>query len=173
MKITSDQLHQIGASLDNSVKFVDLINDTLLQFEINTPLRVQHFLAQVMHESGAFHYLKELASGAAYEGRKDLGNIHEGDGIKFKGRGLIQITGRANYVSIGNDLHEDFIINPELLETPKYATLSAGWFWNKHGLNVLADADDIIHITKRINGGLNGIEDRENYLRKAKLFILE
>jgi len=173
MKVTVEQLHQIGASEVSANKFVDLINDTLAQFEINTALRVQHFLAQVMHESAAFFYLKELASGQAYENRKDLGNIEVGDGVKFKGRGLIQITGRANYIAIGHDLNEDFISHPELLETPKYATLSAGWFWNKHGLNALADADDIIHITKRINGGLNGLPDRENYLRKAKLFIHE
>lgn len=171
MKITSEQLHSIGASPENSAKFVDLVNDTLVKFEINTPLRVQHFLAQVMHESLCFHYLKELASGEAYEHRADLGNTSAGDGVKFKGRGLIQITGHFNYIAIGKDLGEDFISHPELLETPKYATLSAGWFWNKHDLNALADADDITHITKRINGGLNGIDSRTSYLNKAKAVI--
>ena len=171
MIITTEQLHAIGTSGDNAAKFVDYVNDTLIHFEINTPIRVQHFLAQVYHESGAFHYLKEIASGQAYEHRADLGNTSDGDGVKFKGRGLIQITGKFNYIAIGKDLNEDFVSHPELLETPHYATLSAGWFWNKKGLNALADNDDIIHITKRVNGGLNGIEDRQNYLSKAKAVI--
>lgn len=171
MKLITQQLEHIGASHDNAVKFVDFINDTLHRFVIDTPLQVQHFIAQIMHESGAFHYTEEIATGQAYEGRVDLGNIQPGDGMKFKGRGLIQITGRANYGSLGNYFHEDFIFHPELLKTPQYAALSAGWFWEKHNLNVLADADDIEHITRKINGGLNGLEDRKNYLRKAKLFI--
>ena len=95
------------------------------------------FIAQIGHESGQLKYSEEIASGKAYEGRKDLGNTQQGDGVKFKGRGLIQITGRFNYIQLSKDLGEDFIKNPELLSTPKYAVQSACWFWNKNKLNDL------------------------------------
>jgi putative chitinase len=139
-------------------------------YEIITPLRENHFLAQLAHESGEFRYLKELASGAAYEGRKDLGNIVPGDGIRYKGRGLIQLTGRANYTAISGSLNVDFVSFPELLETPQYATLSACWFWDSRHLNIYADANDLIKITRRINGGLNGLAKREMYLERATMY---
>ncbi len=139
------------------------------QYEINTSKRENCFLAQVALECGEFRYLKELASGEEYEGRLDLGNTEPGDGIKFKGRGLIQITGRANYQQISDDFGVDFISNPELLETPQYATQSACWFWNIHGLNPLADIEDFVRITKRINGGTNRLIQREMYWNKAKI----
>ncbi len=139
------------------------------RFEINTSKRENCFLAQVALESGEFRYLKELASGEEYEGRLDLGNIEAGDGVKFKGRGLIQLTGRANYAKISADLEVDFIDNPALLETPEYASISACWFWNSHKLNDLADQDLFIAITRRINGGTNGLVQRQAYWAKAKL----
>ena len=144
--------------------------DGMKKYSINTKLRENHFIAQLAHESGEFRYMEELASGAAYEGRKDLGNTEKGDGVKFKGRGLIQLTGRANYAAIGKGLCVDFISDPELLETPQYAALSACWFWNSRGLNVLADADDILRITKKINGGTNGLAQRQMYLDRAKKY---
>ena len=145
------------------------------KYEINTPLRVAHFMAQLHHESGGFKYLKELGNNAyfkKYEGRKDLGNIFAGDGLKYKGRGYIQITGRANYSEISKDLKIDFLNNPELLEQEANAIISALWFWNKKKLNVLADADNILTITKKINGALNGIDDRKNLLLEYKELLL-
>jgi putative chitinase len=144
-------------------------------YEINTPLRVAHFMAQLHHESGGFNYLKELGNNAyfkKYEGRKDLGNIFAGDGLKYKGRGFIQITGRANYTELSKDLKIDFVNNPELLEQEANAIISALWFWNKKKLNTFADEDNLSTITKRINGGFNGIEDRKKLLANYKSLLL-
>lgn len=170
--ITIEQLQ--GVALNKKAELLKVLkplNDTLVKYEINTPLRICHFLAQICHESLSFIYRKELASGKAYEGRKDLGNTNAGDGVKFKGRGYIQITGRANYTQLSIDLGIDFVGSPELLETIDNAMLSAGWFWDKRKLNLLADKDDVTSITKKINGGLNGFEDRKKYLEKAKKLI--
>ena len=175
-------------------KFMQFINDTCDKYEINTPVRQLCFLAQVGHESGGLFYTEELASGAAYEGRKSLGNTQSGDGVRFKGRGLIQITGRANYKSIGDALGVDFIKNPSLLggknvkvctqEQLKYAAFSAGWFWNSRNLNALADKIDIKKsidagtslenfkaITKKINGGYNGLADRLNRYKVGQKYF--
>lgn len=146
------------------------------KYEINTPLRIAHFMAQLHHESGGFKYLKELGNSAyfnKYEGRKDLGNTVKGDGAKFKGRGYIQITGRANYTELSKALNIDFVNNPELLEQEANAILSALWFWDKKKLNIFADEDNISTITKRINGGFNGIQERKELLLKYKdlLFV--
>ena len=116
----------IYATASNIDKFYQPLVDTMEKFQINTPKRQAAFIAQLAHESGSFKYVKELASGKAYEGRKDLGNTQPGDGVKFKGRGLIQLTGRANYQKASDYFNEDFIDHPELIETPKYATLVAG-----------------------------------------------
>lgn len=137
----------------------------MLQYEINTKLRIAAFIAQLAHESGCFRYVRELASGKAYEGRKDLGNTVEGDGVKFKGRGLIQITGKSNYKNASLALFNDLrlLSNPELLEVPEYAVKSACWFWSVWAkLNDEADKGDFKTITKRINGGLNGWGDRKS-----------
>jgi putative chitinase len=136
--------------------------------------RKSAFIAQIAHESGQFNYVTEIASGSAYEGRKDLGNTIVGDGVKFKGRGLIQITGRANYGLCSTALtgsSHTFIDNPELLATPLYACLSAGWYWNSRGLNTLADMGDFMGITKRINGGTNGLASRLEFWERAKKSI--
>jgi predicted chitinase len=169
--------------------YFPFINDAFEKFKINTNSKLICFLSQVSHESGGLFYTEELASGSLYEGRKDLGNIIPGDGVKFKGRGLIQITGRYNYEKISKALGIDCINNPALLgaknstvcspEQLKNSLNSACWFWSTNGLNELADfplndksyrmteannLDPIykrfIQITKRINGGLNGIDDR-------------
>lgn len=136
------------------------IQDTCTRYEIDTPLRMACFLAQVAHESGGLKWVKELATGEAYEYRADLGNDKPGDGRRYKGRGLIQLTGKGNYQRCGQALGVSLVAYPELLEQPGYAALSAGWFWDDHHLNELADLDDMERITKRINGGLNGLEDR-------------
>lgn len=116
----------IYATASNIEKFYQPLVDTMERFQINTPKRQAAFIAQLAHESGSLKYVRELASGKAYEGRKDLGNTQPGDGVKFKGRGLIQLTGRANYQKASDYFNEDFINHPELIETPKYATLVAG-----------------------------------------------
>lgn len=121
----------------NRLKYIEWLNYFMLKYDIDTDKRIAAFIAQIGHESGQLRYSEELASGSAYEGRKDLGNTQKGDGKRFKGRGLIQITGRYNYALISKDLGEDFISNPELLSTPKYAVQSACWFWNKNKLNDL------------------------------------
>ena len=158
----------LEAPLERIQKFLPLLDITFDKFQINTPLRICHFLAQVGHESGQFRYLKELASGEAYEGRLDLGNTSLGDGVLYKGRGLIQITGKHNYVLCGLALDLPLLEKPELLEEPLNSCLSAGWFWNNKNLNSLADVDDLLKITKLINGGYNGLEDREKLLSRAK-----
>jgi putative chitinase len=141
---------------------------------MNTPLRQAHFLAQVGHESEQLRYTEELASGAAYEGRKDLGNTQPGDGVRFKGRGLIQLTGRANYAAFAQACGQDVVASPELVaETPALAVDAAVWFWGEHGLNALADKDDVVGITKRVNGGTNGLADREALLARAKWFLVD
>ena len=152
----------------NILRFVNPINVTLNKYEINTPRRVAAFLAQLAHESGSLKYVRELASGEAYEGREDLGNTEPGDGKKFLGRGLLQITGRSNYEAVGHALHFDFINNPEALEKPGAAAMSAGWFWYLKDLNRLADIDAFEKITRRINGGLNGYEDRLKHWERCK-----
>lgn len=151
--------------------FCPLLNDAFIEYRIDTPLRQAAFLAQVGHESGQLRYLEELASGAAYEGREDLGNTNPGDGVRFKGRGLIQITGRANYAACGRALGMDLVNDPDRLSSPRLAVRSAGWFWKGHGLNELADMPDFIKITRRINGGTNGLAERQALYAKAKTVL--
>lgn len=138
---------------------------------INTPLRMAHFFAQIDHESGGFKWLKELGNDAyfqKYEFRKSLGNTQKGDGARFKGRGFIQITGRHNYTVLSKDTKIDYLNNPQWLEREADAMISALWFWNKNNLSAIADKDDILTLTKRINGGTNGLQDRKNKLAKYK-----
>lgn len=151
--------------------YVRWLNEYCARYEINTPLRLAAFLAQIGHESGRLRYAEEIAKGDAYEGRKDLGNVCKGDGKKFKGRGLIQITGRYNYTKISNDLGIDFVSQPMLLSLPKYAVWSACWYWDKRGLNALADEGKFRDITRAINGGYNGLEDREKLYARCKRML--
>lgn len=138
---------------------------------LDNSLRLIHFLAQLAHESGNFKYMEEIASGAAYEGRKDLGNVMAGDGKRFKGRGPIQLTGRANYRRYGQQLGIDFENNPAIVAIPSVGLLVACKFWSDNGLNELADKDDVVSITKRINGGTNGLADRKAHLAKLKNWV--
>ena len=172
--ITLDNLKTIcpQASVGRMALFLEALNDAMDEYHISENVqRETAFIAQVAHESGGFHYVRELASGEAYEGRKDLGNIEPGDGVRYKGRGLIQITGRANYGACSVALFgypSRLLTAPELLEDPGNACRSAAWFWQTHGLNELADAGDFLRITKRINGGTNGLPDRMAYFERAK-----
>ncbi len=129
--------------------------------DINSPLRICHFMAQLAHESDGLNTTVEYADGSAYEGRKDLGNTQAGDGKRFRGRGLIQLTGRANYRKFGAEK------DPESVAGFPDAFRAACWFWNLNGLNRLADRQDIRAVTRRINGGYNGLPDRRNRFRKA------
>lgn len=151
-----------------AVIYAPLLEAAMHEFDINTPARQASFLSQVGHESGQLRYVRELASGAAYEGRKDLGNNQPGDGERYRGRGLIQITGRDNYIAAMMALNIDVVEHPELLETPILACRSAAWFWKSHGLNELADAGDQVKVTRRINGGTNGLADRLALYEVAK-----
>lgn len=134
----------------------------------DTPLRLAHFMAQLCHESGAFRYMEEIASGQAYEGRRDLGNTEPGDGKRYKGRGPIQITGRANYRRYGARIGIDLERHPEIAAYPSVGLHLALEYWKVNGLNTFADADNVLAITKAINGGTNGLEDRKAHLARIK-----
>lgn len=168
--ITLDELKAIAiyAPKNQLASLCPHINETMRRYAIATPLRIAHFIAQIAHESDGFNTTEEYASGADYEWRDDLGNIYAGDGVRFKGRGLIQVTGRANYAECGKALGVDLIANPERLHDYDLACLSAGWFWDKMQLNGDADNDDVMTITRLINGGYNGLSDRQEYLSRAK-----
>jgi putative chitinase len=177
-------------------KWFEPLQETFEKYQINTPKRQACFIGQCMHESGGFKHLKENLNYSAkalmntwpsrfpdadtaekferqpekiankvYSGR--MGNTENGDGAKYIGRGLIQLTGKDNYKAFGDAIGEDLVANPELVEEPRYAALSAGWFWNKRGLNALADAMDVTTMTIRINGGKIGIDDRIAKINKA------
>lgn len=190
--MTNEQLKFLG--IDE--KWLEPLNETFEKYEINTKERQSAFIGQCAHESGNFKTLqenlnysseglmktwpsrfptKELAdqyarqpakiAGKVYNGR--LGNTSEEEASKYLGRGLIQLTGKENYANCGLGLGVDFLGNPDWLTTPQYATLSAGWFWNKKGLNALADSKDYETMTKRINGGLIGLDDRKAKIANA------
>jgi putative chitinase len=177
-------------------KWLEPLQETFEKYQINTPKRQACFIGQCMHESGGFKFLRENLNYSAkalmatwpsrfpdmdmaekyerqpekiankvYSGR--MGNTEDGDGAKYIGRGLIQLTGKDNYMAFGEAIGEDLVSNPQLVEQPRYAALSAGWFWNKRGLNALADAMDVTTMTVRINGGRIGIDDRIAKINKA------
>jgi putative chitinase len=172
----SDAVTQVaGLALD---KLKDKVPQGVLEelskiaesFGITSNLRLAHFLAQCAHESGSWKYRVELASGKAYEGRKDLGNTEAGDGVRFKGRGYIQLTGRANYGKFSQFIGEDCVAQPDLVAN-KYPLASAAYFFNKNKLWAICDlgaTDDIVtKVSKRVNGGTNGLADR---LAKFKIY---
>ena len=172
MPITSQQLLQILPNAGRQAGvFVPVLNTAMSRYQIVGAKRIAAFLAQIGHESGQLKYVKEIwgptKAQAKYEGRVDLGNTVGGDGSKFRGRGLIQITGRANYAECGEALGLDLINHPELLEKPQHACMSAAWFWSSKGLSTLADAGKFDTITQRINGGQNGAADRQALYTRA------
>ena len=172
MPITEQQLLQILPNAGrNAGVFVPVLNTAMSRYGIVGTPRAAAFIAQVGHESGQLRFVREIwgptAQQAGYEGRTDLGNTVKGDGSKYRGRGLIQITGRANYAACGEALGLDLLSKPELLEQPQYAAMSAAWFWSTRGLNTLADQSGFVKITRRINGGLNGLADRQALYEKA------
>lgn len=153
-------------------KYAQALEAACIQYGIESALEKAHFLAQVAHESDQFRASEEYASGKAYEGRKDLGNTQTGDGVRFKGRGLIQITGRANYAAYSKWKYGDdrAVRDPKLLAALPDAVDAAAWYWTvaRPKLKALALADNLVGVTKAINGGTNGLGDRRAKLAKAK-----
>lgn len=167
--ITLDQLRAIMPHAgDRLERFVQPLNEAMQEFGISTPKQRAAFLAQLAHESAECRYTLEIASGHAYEGRQDLGNTEPGDGVRYKGRGLIQLTGRRNYATCGKALGLDLIAQPEMLERPREAARSAAWFWSSRHLNQLADTDNFGALTKAINGGFTGLDERLKYWLRAR-----
>lgn len=169
-----------GCSLADAARFAGPLSDACAFYGINTPARLAAFLAQIGHESGGLRFVRELWGPTPvqerYEGRHDLGNTQPGDGSRYRGRGLIQTTGRYNYQRVRDRLREsfgdadvpDFEVEPEALEQPRWAALSAADYWDDRGLNALADSGDFLTMTKRINGGTNGLPDRLERWARAK-----
>lgn len=176
MKVTRQQMLAILSDGQRVDYFLHYINAWAEYFEINTPLRLAHFIAQCAHETNGFKLLREVGKPSYFnkyeQGKlaKALGNTQKGDGAKFRGRGLLMLTGRANYTAYKNSgfCKGDIIEQPELLEQPLGATKSGMWYWWKHGLNAIADKDDVVAVTKKINGGTNGLESRKKWLTTCK-----
>lgn len=169
MALTPEQILQIMPGAANRVaRFQQPLVNAMLEFTIVTAKRQSAFLAQIAHESGELRYVRELSDGSQYEGRADLGNTEPGDGHRYLGRGLLQVTGRTNYKAVGLALGLDLLSHPELLESPDPAARSAGYFWRSHNLNEFADADAFGSITKKINGGYLGLDQRLAYWVRAR-----
>jgi putative chitinase len=171
MKLTLKDLQELVKGFPSNEELVKWLNYIFEFYKINTPLRISAFLSNTGHECLSFKQFEEFASGRAYEGRKDLGNIYPGDGVKFKGFGAIMYTGRANYTRLSKTLNKDFVSNPKLLLEPEWAIKSAGVFWNEKKLNIPSDKGDIKTVRKTINGGFNGMIDvQERYVRCLQWF---
>jgi len=155
-------------------EFAPALEAEMASRNIDSPLRRAHFLAQIGHESGELRFRTELASGDAYNGRADLGNDQPGDGPRFKGRGLIQLTGRANYKLFGRAIgrEAEIMADPDIVgRDPNLCVRAAGWFWESRHLNSFADRNDLNEITRRVNGGFNGLEDRRRLLKRAMALL--
>lgn len=194
MEITVDILKAIapGSKKTNYKHLHGLalwMNHWFPQFDIDTPQETRHILTQLAHESDSFNAMEEYASGQAYEGRKDLGNIKKGDGIRFKGHGPLQITGRRNHHLMGVKAGAPmkFIDNPKLLTTPEWGVWAACIFWTDRGLLDISNMPDdaviwskkldknlspLEYITWRVNGGFNHLEQRIKFYERAKSIIV-
>lgn len=150
-----------GLSTANAVSYLPLMEAAMRERGITSQLRSAMWLAQVGHESMSLMYFEELNSGQEYEGRVSLGNTQPGDGVKFKGRGPIQITGRTNYTQAGAALNLPLVTNPKMAADPQYAFRISAWWWYAHNINTFADRGDVIGATKVINGGTQGLSDRQ------------
>lgn len=171
--LTIEELQAIMPRLSavKAEEYHRLLVEAMAEAEITTPARIAAFLAQLAHESGEFRFWTELSRGDAYEGRKDLGNLHPGDGPRYKGRGPIQLTGRANYRAAGKALGLPLEKHPELAALPEHGFRIAAWYWTTRNLNTLADAGDFRTLTRRINGGLNGYAERLDYWNRARRIL--
>lgn len=144
-------------------------------YGLTTPLRIAHFMAQAAHETGGFKWLREIwgptPAQLRYEGRNDLGNVQPGDGKRFLGRGIFQLTGRANYERAGKEIGQPLTVQPELAERPDIAVTTACDYWQSRGLSALADRDDVLGVTRKVNGGVMGLSDRIARLSKVKILL--
>jgi predicted chitinase len=167
--LTVLQLRLVMPNLPQSkaVTYITLLNAAMSGADITTRLRKAAFLAQIAHESGELKFMEEIASGEQYEGRRDLGNTHPGDGKRYKGRGPIQLTGRTNYRAAGADLGLDLEGDPAQAAKPEVGFRTSAWFWTQRRLNDLADNNNFREITRRINGGFRGMQDRQMHYRRA------
>jgi putative chitinase len=176
--LSDNDLQQIMPRLPQAKRqlYLPFINRVMEIYEIDTPLRASAFLAQIAHESAELRFMEEIWGPTAQQKKYEppsnvatrLGNTQPGDGFRYRGRGPIQITGRFNYKKFGDLLGVDLVRNPDLAATPQFAFSTAGLFWKMNGLNELADVQDFIAITRRINGGLNGLAERQKYYEIAK-----
>jgi len=157
-----------GLPRGTAAVYLGHMEQAMREFNITNVNRIWMWLAQVGHESGSLRYMEEIASGAAYEGRKDLGNTQRGDGVRFKGRGPIQITGRYNYTEAGKALNLPLVQQPQIAAQPQHAFRISAWWWRKHGLNEISDRDDVLGATRRINGGTRGLADRQKRYNVAR-----
>ncbi len=168
--------HFTGDKAAAQKKIIDAISPifaaTLDDYEINTLLRIAHFMGQVTLECAGFRTTVEFADGTAYENRLDLGNTEPDDGPRYKGRGLLQLTGRANYRRIGHILGLPLEDKPDIAADPVVSLKIACEYWKNRNLNAAADQDDLVTVTRKVNGGLNGLEDRGIFLKKAKVALL-
>jgi putative chitinase len=168
--VTKSQLAFIWGCSENLIEDseVDEMNSGLTLFQIDTTLRIRHFLAQISHESGGGRWKEELASGADYEGRSDLGNTQPGDGKKYKGAGYIQMTGRANYQAFANYIKDPKVMDGVTYVANKYPMTSAGFWWHNNSMNALCDKNPSVEqVTLRVNGGYNGLDDRKRYYNRC------
>lgn len=169
-RVTESQLNQIGwSSAYISKSMLNDLNSCLERYHITTRSRLCHFISQCSHESGAGKWTTELASGKAYEGRADLGNIYPGDGPKFKGAGYIQLTGRYNYTKFANEIGDPEIVNQGCTYVAAhYPWTSAGFWWDNNKMNALCDTNPTVEaVTRRVNGGTNGLADRQMYYNRC------
>lgn len=141
------------------MQYASILNDAMIAHKITSSARICAFLATIAVESGYLKYTEEISSGAQYEGRKDLGNTQKGDGVRYKGRGLIQITGRYNYEKVSKAFGIDFVAEPQKLAQLPHSVYASAWWWQKHGLNSIADTEDLKAIRRKVNGGLNGYSE--------------
>src|SRR4051812_23103901 len=165
MALSADTLVHCGVPRDKAQRYLPLLTAGMRECGITTQRREAFYLAQLLHESGAFQFFEEIASGAKYEGRRVLGNVHTGDGVRYKGRGPIQLTGRSNYRFYGHKLGLDLEAHPRVAAKPRVGFRTAAMFFQMHRCNELADRGDFIGVTKAINGGTRGLADRQRYLR--------
>lgn len=193
IKLTEENLLNLKIDL----KWLVPINACLVRFNLNTPQRVAGFIGQCQHESMNFAVLEEnlnysalgltrtwptrfntqrattyarhpeMIANSVYAGRMGNGNEASGDGWRYRGRGLIQLTGKQAYILCGFSLEVDLVNNPDMLTEQKYAVLSAGWYWSNNNLNRFCDKDDWVGLTKAINGGTNGLKDRLTKINKV------